>query len=142
MLNLMTNRKGNRNLFNFDHFFSEFLPDQLIHNMDNKMMTLDIREHESSYIFDVEIPGVKKEDIDISVKDDILTITVNKTDEIHEENTTFIRRERKFGTYSRSFTIPYIDSDNILAKYDHGILRLTLPKIENQTESKKVIDIE
>ncbi len=141
MLNIITNHKRKSNIFDLNHFFSDIIPDSLLHNS-NKMMRLNIKEADTFYEFEVEMPGVRKEDINVSISDDILTISVNKTEEINEETTRFIRKERKYGTYSRSFSIPNVNSELISANYDNGVLRLVLPKTDEQETTTKMINIE
>ncbi len=136
------NRKKNRDIFNFDNFFSEFFPENFFPHTEGRMMKIDIKELDTAYTFDVELPGVSKEDIEINVVDDVLSITINKIEEVNEENTKFVRKERKFGTYSRSFSIPDVDTDNIKANYDNGVLKLTLPKTTQQEAPKRNINIE
>ncbi len=136
MLDIITK---NRNHDFYDQFFSDFYPD----SYDGRLMKVDIRENEESYMLDVEIPGVRKEDIRLITNDDILTINV-KRDEIEtDRNDKFIRRERKFGSMSRSFTIRDIDQDNIYAKYQNGVLHVLLPKIsQEQYERTRTIKID
>ncbi len=141
MLDIIPNRKRNSSLFNLNNFFSEFFPDEIFSNND-RMMKLDIKEYSTSYVFDVELPGVKKEAIDLSIADDILTISVNISEQTSEEDPKYIRKERKHGSYSRSFSIPNIDSENIKANYDNGVLSVTLPKATPQTLPKRNISIE
>jgi|SRR5690554_641078 len=135
MLNLITNRKHNNSIFDFNNFFSDIIPN-------NKIMKLDIKETTNNFEIDVELPGVSKEDINVSIAEDILTISVNKSEETNKENTKYIRKERKYGSYSRSFSIPNIDAELINANYNNGILRLILPKKLEQEATTKTIHIE
>lgn len=141
MFDIIPNRKRNNSLFNFDNFFSEFFPDDFFPNND-RFMKLDIKEFSSVYVFDIELPGVKRDEIDLNIADDILTISVKISEQTNEEDPKYIRKERKYGSYSRSFAIPNIDSENIKANYDNGVLTVTLPKAVPQTISKRNISIE
>lgn len=142
MFDILPTRKKTRDL-NFDNFFSEFIPDNFFPGLDAKMMRLDIKENDSSYIFDVELAGVKKENIDLVINDDILTINVKKESETNEQQINYIRNEIKYGSLSRSFAIPNIQKDNIRAKFDNGILQIVLPKItKDETDYEQKIDIE
>jgi len=105
-------------------------------------MRINIKENEQNYEFEVELPGVKREDITVTYSDDILTISVNKQEEVKEETTKYIRKERKFGSFSRSFSLPDVNSELITANYQNGLLKIIAPKKEKLEKSMKVINIE
>lgn len=134
MFNLITTRKRN-NIFDFTNILADVMPN-------NKFMKLDIKETASNYEIEVELPGVNKENINVSVSDDILTISVNKIEETSTEGTKYIKKERRFGEYKRSFAIPNIDPDQITANYHNGILKLNIMKLDKQPNSTKYINIE
>ncbi len=140
MFDIITNRKRNRNFFALSNFFSDILPDNLISN--HKIMKLDIKEMTNDYQIVVELPGVDRENINLSVTDEVLTISVEKSEAINEENTKYIRKERKFGSYSRSFSIPNIDAEQISANYHDGVLIINIPKNETQPVSTKIINVD
>jgi len=92
---------------------------------------IDMYETENDIVVKAAIPGVKPEDIDVSISGDVLTIKgeVKEEREIKEEN--YIRKERRYGTFCRSVTLPIqVDADKAKAEYENGILTLTLPKAE------------
>ncbi len=121
----------------YDNLLSDY------ENYDGKLMKVDIKETNTYYVLDVEIPGVQKEDIRLITNDDILTINVKKEESINSSNEKYVRQERKFGSMSRSFTIRDIDQDSINAKYENGVLYITLPKVsEEQLNHVKTINIE
>ena len=127
----------------FDDFFNDAFLMPTVFSAGNYMRA-DIKEKENEYIIDVEIPGVKKEEIklDLSDDDDVLTVSVEKKEETKDEGTDYIRKEIKYGAYSRSFYVPGIKEDDIKAKYDNGVLTITLPKAEEAKAKKKAISIE
>lgn len=131
-------------LWDIDSFIESFFNDSFVPAFFAPVnpMRADIRETDKEYIIDVEIPGVKKEDIKIDIKDDILNVSVEKNEEIREERKDFIRRERRYGSCSRSFNISGTKQDKIKAKYADGILTITLPKAEEAKENRRTIDIE
>jgi HSP20 family protein len=141
MFDMISNSKRKNDMLDFNNFFSEFFPD-IYTNIEGKMMRVDIKENDNSYIFDVEIPGANKEDINLVVNEDVLTINVTTKSQVAEEKDNYIRRERKFGSFTRSFSIPYLDKDQINAKYENGVLHITLPKRTNNHEEVKKINIE
>jgi HSP20 family protein len=97
---------------------------------------VDISEDEKNIFINVELPGIRKEDVKVTVNDDnVLTIKGTKkreeTVEDKEGDRTFVRVERSFGEFSRSFILPdNVKSDKIDAKYENGVLNLTLEKVE------------
>lgn len=91
----------------------------------------DIVEHENEYTVQLEMPGVKKDDVKITVTDDVLTVRGEKKFEKETKDKNFHRMERTYGSFQRSFTLPTsVHSGNIAASYDDGILTITLPKAE------------
>lgn len=103
----------------------------------------DITEKEGSYILDAELPGFKKEDITIDIDKDCLTISAeHKSEENEEDGNNFIRRERYYGSYSRSFNVKGIDTDAITAAYNDGILTLTMPKKTPEIPAARRLEIQ
>jgi len=101
---------------------------------------IDISEDEKSVYVEAELPGMKKEDIKITLHDNILTIKgeKNKVEEKKEKN--YYRTERNYGSFQRSFTLPVeVDSEKVNAKYENGTLILTMEKL--QTTHSKVKEI-
>ena len=95
------------------------------------MMKTDIRESENSYELDVDLPGFKKDEIKVQLKDGYLTLSAAKGLDKDEQDKkgNYIRRERYAGTMSRSFYVgDDITQEDIHARYEDGILRLSVPK--------------
>lgn len=93
--------------------------------------TADISETEDSYEIHTELPGVSKDDVQISVKDNLLTIKGEKRQDNEEESKNYKRIERRYGTFERNFTLsPKVDADNINASFNDGVLTLSIPKPE------------
>jgi HSP20 family molecular chaperone IbpA len=104
-------------------------------------MKCDIYEKDGKYNIEIDIPGYDKEDISIEVDNGVLTVSASKTNEEKDEGKNYIRRERYSGTFSRSFTLGSdVDMDNIDAEFVKGMLKITVPKMEEKS-SKKTIDI-
>ena len=92
---------------------------------------IDMYETESDIVVKAAIPGVKPEDIEVTISGDVLTIKgeVKEEKEVKEEN--YIRKERRYGAFCRSVTLPVeVNADKAKAEYENGILSLTLPKVE------------
>ena len=99
----------------------------------------DITETENDYKLSVDLPGVKKEDVNIDLKNDVLTVTSERKFEVNEDNESIVHREKFYGKYERSFRLPKTtDQDNIIAALDGGVLSLTVPKKEKE-KSKQII---
>lgn len=92
---------------------------------------VDIFEEPDALRITAEIPGVKPEDVKISVEGNMLTIAGTKQQVAEEKAERVYRYERTYGTFERSFTLPAtVDVERIKASYDNGVLHLTLPKVE------------
>jgi Molecular chaperone (small heat shock protein) len=101
---------------------------------------VNIRETKDAYVLDVVAPGFEKGDFKINLDGQTLTISSEKKTEQKVENEKQIRREFSFRSFSRSFTLDEnVDADKINAKYDNGVLKLTLPKKEAKQETAKEI---
>ena len=95
---------------------------------------VDLHENEQGYTLEVSLPGWKPEDVNITFQDGTLTLSGQRTEEAEPEQNgkTWHLRERKFASFSRSFTFPsMVDADKAAASYDNGVLTLTLPKAES-----------
>ena len=111
------------------------------------LMKTDIRDVDGNYELDIDLPGFKKEDVKIQLKDGYLNIQATREEKKDEKDGKgkYVRRERYTGTCNRSFYIgKSIKHEDIHAKYDNGILHLTFPKEETkkEVEEKKFIAIE
>jgi HSP20 family protein len=92
---------------------------------------VDIYETEDSFVVRADLPGVSKDDIQVEIKDNTLTLKGEKKFEEKVSRDNYIRVERAYGTFVRSFTLPQnVDADKIKAKYKEGVLELTIPKKE------------
>lgn len=104
----------------------------------------DIREKDGNYVLEAELPGFKKEDIDIEVNDGYLTISAeNKTE--HDEKDqkgNFIMRERRYGSFKRTYDTAGIDTENMKASFENGVLTLTMPKLIEVKPEVKHLQIE
>lgn len=107
----------------------------------NNDMKCDIYEKEDAYHIELDIPGFDKNDINIECDNGYLTVSATKEQENKEEKKNYIRRERSYGKYQRSFYIGDVETDNVKAEFKHGTLKIIVPKPE-QIETKKHIEIE
>jgi HSP20 family protein len=100
---------------------------------------IDISETDSAYLVKADMPGMRKQDFDITVSDGVLTINAEHAEETNEkDNGRLIRQERSYGKFSRSLRIGSdVDDKKVTAKYQEGILNLTLPK-EAKAQARQV----
>ncbi|WP_026888469.1 Hsp20/alpha crystallin family protein [Clostridium beijerinckii] len=120
-----------------DDFFSGFFNDDFFSPMsfgfeNNQKFNADIRETQNEYLVSAELPGVKKEDINLEYRDNTLIISALRNEEINEEKDNYIRRERAYGKISRAFPVKNVDRSRISAKFQNGELQIILPKL-NET---------
>ena len=102
----------------------------------------DITEKDGKYVLEADLPGFKKEDISVDIDKDCLTITAEHKSEEKEENVdSYIRRERYYGSYTRSFNVKGIDTEAITAAYNDGVLTLTMPKKEPEVPAARRLEI-
>ena len=103
----------------------------------------DIKKQDGNYILEAELPGFKKEDISIDIDKDCLTISAEHKSEENEDDKDkgFIRRERYYGSYSRSFNIKGINADAISASYNDGVLTLTMPEKTPEIPAARRLEI-
>ena len=110
------------------------------------MMKTDIRETDGSYELDVDLPGFKKDEIQVQLKDGYLTISAAKGLDKDEEDKkgNYIRRERYAGSTSRSFYVGNgVKNEDVHAKFENGVLRLSIPKkAAEEIEADKYVSIE
>ena len=108
-----------------------------------RVPAIDVYEEGDNIIVKAEVPGVKKEDISVSLNGDILTISGKSQEEKEVKKENFYRKEIRSGTFSRSITLPaQIDKDKVKASYKDGVLHLTLPKSPEEKKKEVKIKVE
>ena len=123
---------------NFDSYFPEY-----VYNDEYKCgMPVEIDEKEKEYCVKAELPGVKKEDLDIDLEKNRLTISAKKEEEHKEDTKGFRKSEFKYGEFSRTVYFPDdIDIEKTTAKLEHGILKIDAPKINAEKVTTKKLEI-
>ena len=111
-------------------------------NMSAGMMSTDVRETDKGYMVDIDMPGFKKDDIKIDLENDHLTIKAERHSNTETTKNGYVRRERSFGSFERSFDVSGIDTAGIKANYTDGVLTLTLPKRPELVPDNRSIVIE
>ncbi len=134
---LVNSGRSNNAIFPWDFNFFE---DGLFRGMNAlKIMNTDIKETQNGYTLKVEMPGVKKENVDVEVNSGYLTITAtecNTSDEDDDEEGEYVKRERYCGTYSRKFYVGDVDRSEVSAKLNNGMLIIKVPKNKQQQNNK------
>ncbi len=125
---------------NFDSFFPEYIFNE---EMDKYAMPVEIHEKEKEYSVKAELPGVKKEDLDIDIDKNHITINAKKHEENKEDTKGFRKSEFKYGEFSRTVYFPQeIDVEKTKAKLEHGILAIEAPKLAAEKENIKKLTVE
>lgn len=122
--------------------FDSYYPDYDFTETEKLVMPVEVRDKEKEYDIRAELPGVKKEDLDISLNDGFLTISAVKTEEKNEDEKYCKKSEFSYGEFSRTIQLPQeIDADNIDAKLEHGVLKIIAPKLNKEKETTKKITV-
>ncbi|WP_121666263.1 Hsp20/alpha crystallin family protein [Mesonia aquimarina] len=115
-----------------------------VNNIGVSIPAVNIKESDDNFSVEVAAPGKTKEDFDIELDNDVLTISSEeKKEKKDEENGKFTRREFSYSTFKRAFSLPeFIDNTKISASYENGVLLITLPKKEEaKVQAKRMIEI-
>ena len=129
-----------RSVYDPFNLFNEFFGG----SSSNAVMELrtDITDKGDSFVLEADLPGFKKDDIRIDLENDRLTIKAERRSEHEDNKNGCIRRERRFGSFERSFDVSGIDTSGIKANYTDGVLTLTLPKRPELVPDNRSIVIE
>ena len=134
-MNCLTVRPSNHgHSRSIDHFFDDwfnFPTARAVSYSTDFSPRVNIRETEDSLALTFELPGMKKEEIKVAVKDDVLTVSGQREFKSESNEDEYVRRELRSGSFSRSFTLPdTVDHDKVSADYRDGLLEITLAKRE------------
>lgn len=132
MFNLMTANRCNHNLFQY--------LDDIEKSVWSELRT-DVKEEEGHYLLKTDLPGFEKDDIQLEIKDDILIISAKHQEEVEKKEENYVRRERRTGSFKRSFDVSDINTSAIEASYRNGVLELILPKSEAKEPEALKIEI-
>lgn len=126
------------NFYNMlDDFFSDAWSPR--RSLVNDTFKLDVQENESEYKIEAELPGVNKDEINVSLIDGRLQISVNRQEEtIDEEEKNYIHRERRFSSMSRTVYLADTNSEGIKARLENGVLNISIPKLQKSVSSNQI----
>ena len=115
-----------------------YLGDDFFEPTNREQMKCDIYEKDGNYNIIMDAPGYDKEDINIECDNGYLTISCEQSSEEKEENKNYIRRERHYGKFSRSFYVGDVNIDSIEAEFKKGTLKIVVPKLEEKPTKKQI----
>lgn len=136
---LMTRFDPFRDFVNMQRMFNNMPKGEEQTSISSFVPSVNTREGEFAYHIDVDLPGIKKEDINIDVHDGTLTISGERNfkDEVKEED--YYKVETAFGKFQRAFNLPEsVDVENISAASNDGVLEIVIPKLEKDTNKKRI----
>lgn len=127
----------------FEDFASGFRPALLGGDMERMLMpSIDVHEADGKVIVSTELPGVKEEDVDISVDGDMLTISGEKKSMMESGKADQYRSERVYGKFARTIELPFdIDPEKVDARFENGVLTLTIERPQEAAEKQRKIPI-
>jgi HSP20 family molecular chaperone IbpA len=128
-----------------DDFFHDVTEPTRFYTSDRNVMRTDLQESDDGYELGIELPGYKKEDVQAELKDGMLIISAKHESQNEDKDKRFVRRERFYGTCSRSFYVgDEVKQEDIRAKFEDGILKLYIPKKKDvpHVETPNYISIE
>jgi len=127
----------------FDRFFSE-APEPRRGLLEGEWApSMDVAEIDENIVVTAELPGVKQEDVDVSVTNDILTLKGEKKEEKEVKEKNYHRIERSYGSFQRSVRLPAaVQADKAKAVYKDGVLNITIPKVEEAKPKQIKINVE
>ena len=137
MFDLMPFGRNDTNLFNY----LDSMEKNLFSGFNSSQFRTDILDKGDHYELQAELPGFHKEDIQVHVDGNTLSISAEHKEEVNEEKENYVRRERRYGSFSRCFDLTGVAADQISASYQDGVLKLALPKKGPDTPSSRKIDI-
>ena len=125
---------------NFDSLFPEYI---FTEDLDKLTIPVEIKEKDNEYQVKAELPGVKKEDLDIDIDKNHIIINAKKEEDKEENTKSYRKSEFRYGEFSRSVYFPMdIDVEKTNAKLEHGILKITAPKLEAEKAHNKKLTVQ
>ena len=128
--------------FTSNFFDDDFIPTLTRNNNNSNVPAVNVRENEKSYILELAVPGIDKNNLKIDMNEDVLTVSSEIKNESDDEKDGYRRREFSYSSFSRSFYIPEnVNKEKIGASYKDGILSVELPKEEERSKITKQIKV-
>ena len=130
----------NPETYDFNNMLEDFFNDDFPfrRNLQNDSFKIDLQENEKEYVVEAELPGVAKENVNLSFEEGKLKIAVKKEENLEEKNKNYIHRERRLSSMERVILLSDIAESEVKAKLDNGILTINIPKKEKAEKSLKI----
>ncbi|MGN0989108.1 MAG: Hsp20/alpha crystallin family protein [Eubacteriales bacterium] len=145
MFDLIPFEHGSRHMSSYNPFrdFEDFEKEFFGRNAFAAFRT-DIKDNGKEYELEADLPGFNKDDIHVDIEGNYLTVNAERKSEKDEkdEKGNYIRRERSYGSFSRSFNVSNVKTEDIKVSYKDGVLKLIMPKKENSLPSSRHLEIE
>ncbi|MBL7764587.1 MAG: Hsp20/alpha crystallin family protein [Chitinophagaceae bacterium] len=126
----------------FFNLMDKFFTDDFQTSFKGSQPAVNIHEDEKSYTLEVIAPGVQKSDFNLAIEKNMLTISYEKKEENTEKTSRYIRHEYSLNSFKRSFHLnENLDAEKITARYEDGVLHVTIPKVEEKQKDTKVIAV-
>ncbi len=137
--NNLTQRKGD----DFENMVNSFFNDDFFSSLSvlKNNFSVDLKEEDNNYIVEADLPGVDKKDIDISYKNGYLNISAKRHNKVEEKKDNYVRQERSYGEFKRSFYIDNVEEEKIDANFNNGVLKINLPKLNKEVCENRKIEI-
>jgi HSP20 family protein len=120
----------------FDDFFTYSWPE--MRNIANDSFKLDVEDNEGNYVISAELPGVKKDEVNLTLEDGNLCISIEREEKVDKSDENYIHRERRYSSMQRSVYLVDADINEVKAKLDEGVLTIEVGKQASVSENKKI----
>ncbi|GAB6107780.1 Hsp20/alpha crystallin family protein [Fusibacter bizertensis] len=133
-------RRNGEGFEDFYNMLDDFFNNSWIDNRSQmrSVFKMDVKEEENAFVVEAEMPGIKKEEIKIDYIDNQLIISVESQQEQNNDQNNYIHRERRYASQKRSIQLRDVDSSQIDARLEEGILKIVLPKLENKIAKTQI----
>lgn len=120
----------------FDDFFNDGVA--LRRALATDSFKIDVQDNDDGYVVEAEIPGVRKEELDVDLRDNRLTVSVNREESVDDEGKNYVHRERRRTSMSRSMMLPDASNEGVEAKLNDGVLSISVPKVKRIDAPTKI----
>lgn len=127
-------------IFDMERLFEDFFSGSFLPTVFPQMgtMKVDIKNTEEAYVLEADLPGINKDELKLEFEDGRLTIAVERDEQLEADKDNYLHRERRFYSTSRTFSFEDVNQDQISAKYENGVLSVTLPKSKTLSRGKRI----
>ncbi|WP_282804387.1 heat shock protein Hsp18 [Clostridium tetani] len=128
----------------FDEFFDNFFNNDFLVpiKFPKNNFRADLKETDNEYVIEADLPGISKDAVKVNYSNNNLVISAKREDIVENKDENYIRRERSYGEFKRAFYVDNVDENNIKASFKNGVLKINLPKLEDNIKARKQIEIE